>query len=148
MVAKPSDAVLNGLKGKGFRLTKVRYALVDFILNQSGHWTIQELTERVQKKIPTVGQATVYRTVGLLHAQGALTESHFGGGIAHYEVSPQEHHDHLKCLDCGHIVEFENDQIEKLQEKVAKSLGFKLKDHRMELFGACQREFCKNKKLS
>lgn len=132
-----SKKALDKLKSRGFRLTKLRKQLIDFILQRQGHWTIQELAEEAKKSLPSVGIATVYRTVNLLVEEGALTRTLLETGIARFEVTPQEHHDHLTCLKCGRIVEFENEQIEDLQKKIAKKLGFHLKDHLMELYGEC-----------
>ncbi|MDB5037843.1 MAG: transcriptional regulator [Bacteriovoracaceae bacterium] len=137
--------ILSRLKSGGYRLTKIRKSLVQFILNKKGHWTIQDLVNDAKHLIPKLGVATLYRTVSLLHKENLLTETRLGGASARYEVSTQEHHDHLTCVSCGEIFEFENDRIEELQRQIAKKLGFKLIDHRMELFGECQRKPCKFK---
>ncbi len=136
--AKNQIETLEGLKSKGLRLTKVRKELIEYILGIKDHWTIQELGERVSKELPRIGIATVYRTVNLLVEEGSLTRTITDSGIARFEVTPKSHHDHLSCVGCGKIVEFENDQIERLQEKIAQENGFKLTDHRMELFGECK----------
>ncbi len=137
--------VLEQMKARGFRLTKSRRRLVEFILGQLGHWTIQMLTDRTQKRFPDMGVATVYRTVNLLHELKFITKTQIGLGPARYEVAPAHHHDHLTCINCGEIFEFENEQIEELQRQVAKNLGFKLVDHRMELYGECHRRVCKGR---
>lgn len=136
------------LKSQGLRLTKVRKDLIKYILNRQGHWTVQQLATDATKAVKGVGIATVYRTVGLLQKQGVVNETRIGAQSTRYEVQPEHHHDHLTCVDCGKIFEFENEEIEALQELVAKRLGFKLKDHRMELFGECVRTDCKKKKSS
>lgn len=125
------------LKDRGLRITKLRHQLIDFIVQKQGHWTIQSLAEEAKSQLPGVGIATIYRTVNLLVEEGAVTKTLLESGMARFEVTPQEHHDHLTCLRCGKIVEFENDQIEDLQKKIAKKLGFQLTDHRMELYGEC-----------
>jgi Fur family transcriptional regulator, ferric uptake regulator len=130
--------ILAALKSRGMRITKVRKQLVEYILNQHEHWSVQDLAEAAQRDLPGVGIATIYRTVNLLVAEGSLTRTIVDRGLARFEVTPSEHHDHLSCVLCGKIVEFENAQIEKLQEKIAEELGFKLTDHRMELFGECK----------
>ena len=137
------DQAYKQLKLQGFRLTQIRKDLVKFILGRKSHWTIQSVATQAKKSLPKVGIATVYRTVNLLQQQGYLTETYSGSGSARYEVTPEEHHDHLTCIICGKIVEFENAEIEQLQETVAKNLGFELVDHRMELYGKCPR--CKEK---
>jgi len=136
--AKDQIETLQGLKSKGRRLTKVRRELIEYILSIKDHWTIQDLGDRVAKEHPSIGIATVYRTVNLLVEEGSITRTVTDSGVARFEVTPKSHHDHLSCVRCGKIVEFENDQIEKLQEKIARENGFKLTDHRMELFGECK----------
>lgn len=125
------------LKERGFRLTKLREQLIDFILRTKGHWTIKSLSDDAMSAIPKVGIATIYRTVNLLVEEGFLTRTILETGIARFEVTPTDHHDHLTCTLCGHIVEFENEKIEELQKKIAKRFGFVLTDHRMELYGEC-----------
>lgn len=137
--------ILSKLKKRGYRITSVRTALIDFILSQPGHWTIQNLDDEAKKKLPSVGVATLYRTVSLLLEEKLLTETRIGGSSARYEVLTLQHHDHLTCTECGEIFEFENDRIEQLQREIAKKLGFKLSDHRMELYGDCVRPGCKFK---
>jgi len=137
------DQAYKQLKLQGFRLTQIRKDLVKFILGRKSHWTIQSIAIQAKKSLPKVGIATVYRTVNLLQQQGYLTETYSSSGSARYEVTPEEHHDHLTCIICGKIVEFENAEIERLQEAVAQKLGFELVDHRMELYGKCPR--CKEK---
>ncbi|PIR22565.1 MAG: transcriptional repressor [Deltaproteobacteria bacterium CG11_big_fil_rev_8_21_14_0_20_45_16] len=134
---KNDPNILNELRSRGMRITKAREDLIHFILKTSGHWHIQDLAIKAKKHLPNIGIATVYRTVNLLVEAGFVTKSEVGHGPARFEVTAAEHHDHLTCLDCGNIFEFENDQIESLQEKTAKKLGFKLQDHKMELYGHC-----------
>lgn len=125
------------LKKDGMRITQSREALIEFILKQKGHWNIQSVSEKVQRKHPKIGIATIYRTINLLVDEGFLNKTEMGAGPARFEVTSADHHDHLTCLDCGLIVEFENNKIEELQRKVAKELGFELVDHTMELYGKC-----------
>jgi Fur family ferric uptake transcriptional regulator len=132
------------LKKEGYRLTDVRKKLIESILSSNGHWTIQEIAGDIQRHLPGVGVATIYRTVHLLSEHGLLTETKMAGNAARYEVAPTEHHDHLTCRQCGEIFEFENEEIERLQEQVAKALKFELIDHRMELYGDCVRKNCPN----
>lgn len=131
------DEAIESLREKGHRVTHLREVLIDFLLQEKGHWHIQDMAERLMKKYPSLGIATVYRTVNLLVEEGFLTKTEMGTGPARYEVTPDEHHDHLTCVDCGLIVEFENDKIEELQMKISKELGFELVDHTLELYGHC-----------
>ncbi len=143
--ALSAEQILSSLASEGFRLTQSRRHLIEFILKQKGHWTIQTLVDRVAKTLPSLGVATVYRTVGLLKKKNFLTETAFGDEAVRYEVCSKDHHDHLRCLDCGEIFEFENDEIERLQKSAARKLGFQLENHHMELFGRCQIEACPRK---
>lgn len=101
------------------------------------HMTAQELFEKVAKTDSSIGFATVYRFLRSMADQKLVTEVRMGGLPARYELTPQKHHDHLTCTECGQIVEFENKTIESLQEKVAVQFGFKLTDHLLELYGVC-----------
>ncbi len=130
------------LKTQGLRLTGTRKKLVKAILDLEGHWTIQEKAPFLQKKVSGVGIATIYRTVLLLAKGKFLSETSIGRSASRYEVTSRDHHDHLSCVKCGHIFEFENPKIEKLQSEVARQLGFDLVDHRMELYGSCRRSAC------
>ena len=117
--------------------TTQREAIVDQFLKTQEHISIEELLARVRKRHARVGYATVYRTLKLLVDSGLAVERHFGDGQSRYEVVG-EHHDHLICASCGLILEFEDDEIEALQEKIAQRLGnFIVVRHRHELYGLC-----------
>ena len=128
------------LKEKRLHGSKVRDLIVDTFLEADTHLGLEAILERVRRKNPGVGFATVYRTMRLLVDAGMAHARNFGPGGAVYEVAHgREHHDHLVCERCGLVVEFLNDKIEELQEKVASKHGFQLSRHRHELFGVCQR---------
>jgi len=128
------------LKEKRLHGSKVRDLIVDTFLEADSHLGLEAILERVRRKNPGVGFATVYRTMRLLVDAGLAQARNFGQGGALYEVAHgREHHDHLVCERCGLVVEFLNDKIEELQEKVAVKHGFELRRHRHELFGICQR---------
>ncbi len=111
-----------------------------FIVQSSDHPDVDELHKRVSKIDEKISIATVYRTVKLFEESGIIEKHDFKGGKARYEQSPDIHHDHLIDVNTGEIVEFVDQEIEKLQNKVAEKLGYKLVDHRLELYGT------KNKK--
>lgn len=119
--------------------TQQRDAIVDQFLKSSGHISIDDLLARVKRKNPNVGYATVYRTMKLLTECGIAAARQFGDGQTRFEVMLDEHHhDHLICLQCGLILEFENHTIEQLQDEMASQLGgFKLVRHKLELYGLC-----------
>lgn len=130
--------------------TAQREAIVDQFLKTQEHISIEELLGRVRKRHARVGYATVYRTLKLLVDSGLAIERHFGDGQSRYEVVG-EHHDHLICASCGLILEFEDDDIEELQEKIAQRLGnFTVVRHRHELYALCPKArgveggFCPN----
>ncbi len=122
----------------GLRSTSQRRTVTEVFFRSTGHLSIEDLLAEVRDQDPKIGYATVYRTLKLLKDCGVAYERHFGDGVSRYEVAHEdEHHDHLICLDCGKIIEFENDEIERLQDEVAKKKGFRLKRHVHELYGVC-----------
>jgi Fur family ferric uptake transcriptional regulator len=109
--------------------------------------SIEELLAQVRREDPKVGYATVYRTLKLLAECGVANERRFGDGLTRYELADEaSHHDHLICVECATIVEFEDDQIEKLQEEVAKRYGFALRSHKHEMYGVCPKCRAKGKR--
>ena len=121
---------------KGVRLTDQR-KLVAKVMSESGdHPNVDELHKRVSKLDSKISIATVYRTVKLFEESGIIAKHDFKGNKARYEQATHEHHDHLIDVNTGEITEFVNEDIEKLQHKVAEKLGYKLVDHRLELYGS------------
>ena len=128
------------LRKKGLKTTQQREAIVDAFLRTSGHVNLEGLLSSVRKKQPTVGLATVYRTVKLLEEAGIAAARHFGPGQTLYEVNEgRAHHDHVICDSCGFITEFENEEIETLQDTAARKLGFNIVRHRLEIYGLCEK---------
>ena len=121
---------------KGVRLTEQRKVIAQVMSEASDHPDVDELHKRVNKIDKKISIATVYRTVKLLEESGIVEKHDFKGGKARYEQSPDEHHDHLIDINSGEIVEFVDKEIEKLQVKVAEKLGYKLVDHKLELYGS------------
>lgn len=119
------------------KVTHQRMAILKALHEGRRHVTAQELFEKVSKEFPEIGFATVYRFLRMLSEGQFVTEVRMGGLPARYELTPQAHHDHLTCVRCGKIVEFENRSIESLQEKVAQQFGFRLTHHILELYGVC-----------
>ncbi len=134
------------MEKQGLRSTTQRRLVTNVFFRSDGHLTIDDLLAQVRASDPKVGYATVYRTLKLLKDSGLAFERHFGDGVSRYEVAVEdEHHDHLICLDCGKIVEFEDDEIEHLQEQLATRHGFVLKQHTHELYGVCENCSAKTK---
>ena len=129
------------LKEKHLHESKVRDLIVDtFLATDQQHLGLDAILEKARRKNPSISFATVYRTMRLLVEAGVAHARDFGGGATIYEVAHgRSHHDHLICERCGTVVEFVNEQIEKLQEKIADKHGFLLRRHRHELFGLCTR---------
>ncbi len=121
---------------KGVRLTDQRKLIAKIMSESADHPDVDELHKRVSKLDSKISIATVYRTVKLFEEAGIVAKHDFKGNKARYEKASDEHHDHLIDINTGEITEFVNEDIEKLQEQVAKKLGYKLVDHRLELYGS------------
>ena len=121
-------------KQKGVKLTDQRKLIAQTMSNSHDHPNVDELYKRVSKIDAKISIATVYRTVKLFEEAGILTRHDFKGGKARYEELPDGHHDHLIDVQSGEIVEFVNEEIEKLQKAVAEKLGYELLDHKLELY--------------
>ena len=121
---------------KGVRLTDQRKLIAKVMSESDDHPDVDELHKRVNKHDSKISIATVYRTVKLFEEAGIVAKHDFKGTKARYEQTTQEHHDHLIDINTGEITEFVNEDIEKLQKQVAEKLGYKLVDHRLELYGS------------
>ena len=131
-----NDDIENECIRKGLRLTDQRKLIAKVMSESENHPDVDELYQRVNKLDSKISIATVYRTVKLFEEAGIVAKHDFKGNKARYEQAPEEHHDHLIDINTGEITEFVNEDIEKLQKKVAEKLGYKLVDHRLELYGA------------
>lgn len=120
---------------KGMRMTDQRRVIARVIETSSDHPDVEELYRRAVAEDPRISISTVYRTVKLFEDAGIIERHDFRDGRARYETVPDEHHDHLIDLRSGDVIEFRNEEIEALQEAIARKLGFKLVDHRLELYG-------------
>lgn len=121
----------------GLKVTEQRILILDVIRQGPNHFTAQDVFEAVVPRNSSIGFATVYRFLRTLSEHQYVTEVRMGGMPARYEWAGKRHHDHLTCTVCRKIVEFENTEIERLQERVAKEFGFELKHHLLELYGVC-----------
>jgi len=120
---------------KGVKLTEQRKIIAKVMSDSDDHPNVDELYKRVSNIDSKISIATVYRTVKLFEEAGILTKHEFKGGKARYEELNESHHDHLIDIKSGEIIEFIDEDIEKLQEKVAEKYGYKLVDHKLELYG-------------
>jgi len=135
-----SNKIVEKCLKAGVRLTDQRKLIAKVMSESEDHPDVDELHRRVSKLDSKTSIATVYRTVKLFEETGIVSKHDFKGTKARYEQAPSEHHDHLIDVNTGEIIEFVNEDIENLQKKVAEKLGYKLIDHRLELYGT------KNKK--
>ena len=119
----------------GLRMTEQRRVVAQVLETSNDHPDVEELYFRASKLDPRISIATVYRTVKLFEESGILEKLEFGDGRARYEDADRDHHDHLIDMQTGQVIEFIDPDIEALQEKIAARLGYKLKDHRLELYG-------------
>ena len=125
------------IREMGLKVTDQRLLILKSLSRGRAHVTAQEVFEVVHKEDKNIGFATVYRFLKNLTEKGYVTEVRMGGLPARYELTPRSHHDHLTCLKCGQIVEFEHKGIEDLQIHVARENGFQLTGHVLELYGIC-----------
>ena len=131
-----SRDIENKCKEKGVRLTDQRKLIAKIMSESESHPDVDELHKKVSKFDSKISIATVYRTVKLFEEAGIVAKHDFKGNKSRYEQAPEEHHDHLIDVNSGEITEFVNEEIEKLQKQVAEKLGYKLVDHRLELYGS------------
>ncbi len=123
---------------KGLKTTSQRMIILETFLESDSHYSTEDLYLKLRADYPKIGYATVHRTLKLFAECGIAAERNFGDGQTRFEpIHGEEHHDHLVCTECGLIIEFEEPQIEKLQESVATAHQFTIASHRLELYGMC-----------
>ena len=120
---------------RGLRITDQRRVIAKVLSESEDHPDVEALHERASAVDPRISIATVYRTVRLFEEAGILDRHDFGDGRARYEAAPEAHHDHLIDGETGKVVEFVDPELEALQKQIAEKLGYRLVDHRMELYG-------------
>jgi len=130
------DLLARYLEEHNLKQTKQRDVILEAFLIAEGHVTSDEVYQSVREDHPNIGYTTVYRTMKLFADAGLAQERHFDDGVTRYEIET-EHHDHLVCLRCGKIIEFECEEIELAQAEIAKKHGFTVVRHRHELYGRC-----------
>jgi Fur family ferric uptake transcriptional regulator len=120
---------------RGLRINEQRRIIARVLSESTDHPDVEKLHERATALDPGISIATVYRTVRLFEEAGILDRHDFGDGRARYEAAPEAHHDHMIDVESGQVIEFVDPELESLQRQIAEKLGFRLVDHRMELFG-------------
>lgn len=131
------EALARYLEDHNLKRTQQREAILRVFLSLRGHVTAEELHQRLRTRHPNIGYTTVYRTMKLLCDAGLAQERHFDDGVTRYEIE-HTHHDHLVCVRCGKIIEFECQMIEATQIEIAAQYHFRVLRHRHELYGHCE----------
>jgi Fur family ferric uptake transcriptional regulator len=135
----PREIFLHYIKQKNLKWSRQREIILQQFISTHKHVTTEELYQSVRKKYSDIGYATVHRTLKLLAECGLASEAHFSDRYTRFESKQEDgHHDHLICTQCGRIVEFECEKIEKMQESIARQKGFKVVHHKLELYGVCK----------
>ena len=135
IVRRMTDTIIERCEAKGLRITGQRRIIADVLQESADHPDVEELYTRASAQDNNISIATVYRTVKLFEESGILEKVEFGDGRARYEDAEREHHDHLIDMNTGEVIEFVDPEIEALQEKIAERLGYRLKGHKLELYG-------------
>ncbi|AXT25819.1 transcriptional repressor [Ruegeria sp. AD91A] len=130
-----SETIIGRCEAKGLRMTGQRRIIAQVLEQSDDHPDVEELYARASAVDKGISIATVYRTVKLFEEAGILERLEFGDGRARYEDAERDHHDHLIDMQSGEVIEFVDPEIEALQERIAAKLGYKLKGHRLELYG-------------
>jgi Fur family ferric uptake transcriptional regulator len=130
-----TETIEQRCEAKGLRMTGQRRVIAQVLEASEDHPDVEELYTRSSARDPRISIATVYRTVKLFEESGIIDRLEFGDGRARYEDAEREHHDHLIDLNSGEVIEFVDPDLEALQEKIARKLGYRLKGHRLELYG-------------
>ncbi len=130
-----SKSILSRCEARGLRMTDQRRVIARVIEAADDHPDVEELYARASEVDARISIATVYRTVKLFEESGILDKHEFGDGRARYETADRDHHDHLIDMHSGEVIEFVDDEIEALQERIAAKLGYRLMGHRLELYG-------------
>lgn len=129
------ETIIERCERQGLRLTGQRRTIAAVLEGADDHPDVEELYARAAEADQTISLATVYRTVKLFEEAGILEKLEFGDGRARYEDADRDHHDHLIDIQSGEVIEFVDEEIEALQEKIARKLGYDLRGHRLELYG-------------
>ena len=129
------DTILSRCEAKGLRITGQRRTIAQVLEDSDDHPDVEELYKRASGLDPNISIATVYRTVKLFEEAGILEKLEFGDGRARYEDAERDHHDHLIDMNSGEVIEFVDPEIEELQDRIARRLGYELRGHKLELYG-------------
>lgn len=138
-LAHSLDAFRRFLRERSLPVTSQREQVADVLFAAGGHLSVEDIEQLLRSRDVHVGKATIYRTLDLLVASRMVVERDFGEGFRRYERVPgHPHHEHLICLRCGKVVEFQNDRLERLKALIADEYGFQHSHHRLEIYGVCR----------
>jgi Fur family ferric uptake transcriptional regulator len=139
VLAPEMQVLMEYLQERKLKLTPHRQLILDVFLNHEGHRSVEDIYRVVRKQDPRVGYTTVYRTMKILVDCGLAREIDLADGITRYEhLYNHEHHDHMICMHCGRSIEFYDPGIETLQDEASAQLGFKVLDHKLQIYGLCR----------
>jgi len=139
VLAPEMQVLMDYLQERKLKLTPHRQLILDVFLNHEGHRSVEDIYRVVRKQDPRVGYTTVYRTMKILVECGLAREIDLADGITRYEhLYNHEHHDHMICMQCGRSIEFYDPGIETLQDEASAQLGFKVLDHKLQIYGLCR----------
>jgi len=139
VLAPEMQVLMEYLQERQLKLTPHRHLILDVFLNHEGHRSVEDIYRVVRKQDPRVGYTTVYRTMKILVDCGLAREIDLADGITRYEhLYNHEHHDHMICMQCGQSIEFYDPGIETLQDEASAQLGFKVLDHKLQIYGLCR----------
>ena len=140
MKPEPQKVFQQLLESKGLKFTKQREEILDYLLRAKKHVTPEQIYRDLNRKDPSLGRATVFRTLRLLEDSGFANRISFPDGRQGYEHKfARPHHDHMICVECSDVIEFSNSTIEKLQDQITRRFGFAPIWHRHEIFGRCRK---------
>jgi Fur family ferric uptake transcriptional regulator len=130
------------LRKAGLKVTTPRVKILEILAGDTHHLSAEDIYKKLLESEQDIGLATVYRVLTQFEAAGLITRHHFEGGTAVFELNRGEHHDHIVCVDCGHVEEFSDGGIEDRQHAVARKSGFEIADHSLILYGHCLKAQC------
>ena len=139
VLAPEMQVFMEYVQDRKLKLTPHRQLILDTFLENEGHRSVEDIYRVVRAQDPRIGYTTVYRTMKLLADCGLAREIDLADGITRYEhLYNHEHHDHMICMQCGSSIEFYNEEIEAIQDAASEQLGFKVTDHRLQIYGLCK----------
>ena len=128
------------LREQGMPITQQREAVAQVVFSTTGHLSVEEIEQRLREGSERIGKATIYRTLDLLVKSKLVEEHDFGEGFKRYEhrLSRQPVHEHLICVECGTVIEFRSDEVQRIEQRVVSEHGFEPTRHRLEIYGLCR----------